>query len=166
MEEDALAGTVDLIAPGLFSGRDQVRKAKTFQSVVTGRAVRATPSPLEAIAKETLRKIASLEQQLRTWKEPEKRPLALAKGLKKLKRAAYHAHKSRARTSRPLENELLRISASIERDGLDPRLAGDLRSMVGTAVAVEAETGEPVAQRLATAVDWFAKPHAPVKPPR
>jgi hypothetical protein len=25
---------------------------------------------------------------------------------------------------------------------------------------------EPVAQRIATAVDWFAKPHAPIKPPR
>jgi hypothetical protein len=147
-------------------GKDQVRKAKTFQSVATGHAGRVTPSPLEAIAKETLRKIASLEQRLRAREEPEKRPLALAKGLKKLKRAAYHAHKARVRASRPLENELLRISASIALRGLDAELAGDLRSMVGAAVVVEAETGEPVARRIATAVDWFEKPHAPTKLPR
>jgi hypothetical protein len=142
-----------------------VRKAKEFHVVAAGHAGRATPSPLEAIAKETLLKIASLEQRLRTWKEPEKRPLALAKGLKKLKRAAYHAHKARTRGSRPLEAELLRISTSIALHGLDAKLAGDLRSMVGAAVIIEAETGEPVARRIATAVDWFEKPHAP-KPPR
>jgi hypothetical protein len=84
----------------------------------------------------------------------------LAQGLKKLKRAAYHAHKARARASRPLETELLRISASIALHGLDAQLAGDLRSTVGSAVVVEAETGEPVARRIATAVEWFAKPHA------
>jgi hypothetical protein len=143
------------------------RKAKAFQSIAAGHAVRATPPPLEAVAKETLRKIASLEQRLRAREKPEKRPLALAKGLQKLKRAAYHAHKARVRASRPLETELLRISASIALHGLDAQLAGDLRSMVGAAVVFEAETGEPVAQRIATAVDWFAKPHArPIKPPR
>ena len=125
-----------------------------------------TPRPLEMVKRETLRKIARLQQRLRAGEEPEKRPLALAKGLQKLKRAAYHAHKARARASRPLEIELLRISASIELHGLDAQLAGDLRSMVGAAVVVEAETGEPVAQRIATAVDWFAKPHARPKPPR
>ena len=129
--------------------------------------MRAAPSSLEAIAKETLRKIASLEQRLQARGEPENRPLALAKGLQKLKRAAYHAHKARARASRSLETELLRISASIALHGLDAQLAGDLRSTVGSAVVVEAETGEPVAQRIATAVDWFAKPHArPAKAPR
>jgi hypothetical protein len=125
------------------------------------------PRPLESIKQDTLRKIDSLEQRLRAREVPEKRPLALAKGLKKLKRAAYHAHKARVRASRPLENELLRISTSIELNGLDAQLAGDLRSMVGAAVVVEAQTGEPVAQRIATAVDWFAKPHArPIKPQR
>jgi hypothetical protein len=132
-----------------------------FQSVAAGPAGRATTS-LDVVAKKALRKIASLERRLRTWKEPEKRPLALAKGLKKLKRAAYHAHKARAGGSR----ELLRISASIALHGLDAELAGDLRSMVGAAVVVEAETGEPVARRIATAVDWFEKPHAPTKLPR
>jgi hypothetical protein len=113
-----------------------------------------------------LRKIASLEQRLHARGEPEKRPLALAKGLQKLKRAAYHAHKARASASRPLETELLRISATIALRGLDAELAGNLRSTVGAAVVVEAETGEPVARRIATAVDWFAKPHArPAKVP-
>jgi hypothetical protein len=116
-----------------------------------------TRPPLETVAKDALRKIASLERELRARKEPEKRPLALAKGVQKLKRAAYHARKAHA--PRPLEAGLLRISASIERNGLDAQLADDLRAMVGPAVAVEAETGEPVAQRIATALDWFTKPH-------
>ena len=125
------------------------------------------PRPLEIVKKMTLQKIARLEQRLHAGEEPEKRPLALAKGLQKLKRAAYHAHRARARASRPLETELLRISATIEIHGLDAQLVGDLRSMVGVAAAIEAETGEPVAQRIATAVDWFAKPHArPAKVPR
>jgi hypothetical protein len=55
--------------------------------------MRSTPPPLEAVEKDTLRKIASLEQRLRTREGPEKRPLALAKGVQKLKRAAYHAKK-------------------------------------------------------------------------
>ena len=118
------------------------------------------PRPLEIVKKMTLQKIARLEQRLRAGEEPEKRPLALAKGLQKLKRAAYHAHKASARASRPLETELLRISASIENHGLDAQLVADLRSMVRVAAAIEAETGEPVAQRIATAVDWFARPHA------
>jgi hypothetical protein len=86
--------------------------------------------------------------------------MALAKGIQKLKRAAYHARKARAANSRRLVAGLLRISASIKLHGLDPLLLGDLRSMVKAAVAVEAETGEPVARRIATAVDWFTKPHA------
>jgi hypothetical protein len=76
---------------------------------------------------------------------PEKRRLALAKGLQKLKRAAYHASKARAPASRPLAVGLLRIAERIERDGLNAQLADDLRSMVGAAIAIEAETGEPVA---------------------
>jgi hypothetical protein len=122
--------------------------------------VRTSPPTLEAVKKDTLRKIASLEERLRAREAPEKRPLALAKGVQKLKRAAYHALKARAPAARPLAAELLRISASIEDHGLDAQLADDIGSMVAPAVAVEAETGEPVAQRIATAVDWFAKPHA------
>lgn len=118
-----------------------------------------TRPPLETVAKDALRKIASLERRLRVREGPEQRPLALAKGVQKLRRAAYHAHKARAPASRPLEAGLLRISASIELNGLDAQIAGDLRSMVGAAVAVEAETGEPVAQRIAKALDWFTKPH-------
>jgi hypothetical protein len=76
-------------------------KVKAFQSVAASPAGRATPS-LDVVAKKALRKIASLERRLRTWKEPEKRPLALAKGLKKLKRAAYHAHRAGTHGSRPL----------------------------------------------------------------
>jgi hypothetical protein len=122
--------------------------------------VRAIQPPLETVEKNTLRKIASLEQRLRIPEGPEKRRLALAKGLQKLKRAAYHASKARAPASRLLAVGLLRISERIERGGLDAQLADDLRSMVGAAIAIEAETGEPVAQRIATAVDWFTKPHA------
>jgi hypothetical protein len=122
-------------------------------------SVRSPPPTLEAVQKDTLRKIASLEQRLRAREGPEKRPLALAKGVQKLKRAAYHAGKARAPISRSLAAELLRISARIERYGLDAQLAGELRPMVVAAVAVEAETGEPVAQRIATAVNWFTKPH-------
>jgi hypothetical protein len=122
--------------------------------------LRDTPTPLEMVERDTLRKIASLEQRLRGREQPEKRPLALAKGVQKLKRAAYHARKAGAPASRLLVAELLRISESIERRGLDAQLAGDLGSMVGVAVALEAKTGEPVAHRIATAVDWFAKPHA------
>jgi hypothetical protein len=59
-----------------------------------------------------------------------------------------------------LAADLLRISANIELHWLDAQLAGELGPMVVDAVAVEAETGEPVAQRIATAVDWFAKSHA------
>jgi hypothetical protein len=88
--------------------------------------VRSTPPPLEAVQKDTLRKLASLEQRLRAREEPEKRPLALAKGVQKLKRAAYHASRARAPFSRSLAAELLRVSARIERHGLDAQLAGDL----------------------------------------
>jgi hypothetical protein len=122
--------------------------------------VRATPPALDAVEKDTLRKITSLEQRLRGRQAPEKRPLASAKGVQKLKRAAYHARRAHAPASRELAAELLRISARIAHHGLDPVLAGALRSTVEAAVAVEAQSGEPVARRIATAVDWFAKPHA------
>jgi hypothetical protein len=48
----------------------------------------------------------------------------------------------------------MRIADSIERNGLDVQMA-DLERIVGAAVAIEAETGEPVAQRLAEAVARF-----------
>jgi hypothetical protein len=54
----------------------------------------------------------------------------------------------------------MRIAESIERNGLDVQMA-HLERIVGAAVAVEAETGEPVAQRLAEAVvrfDWVFVP--------
>jgi hypothetical protein len=120
--------------------------------------VRAIP-PLETIENDTLRKITSLQQRLHAREGPEKRPLALAKGVQKLRRAAYHATRARAPISGSLARGLLRISARIERHGLDAQLASDLRPLVGAAVAIEAETGEPVAQRIATAVNWFTKPH-------
>jgi hypothetical protein len=125
------------------------------------RAARAIPQALETVKTSTLRKITFLERQLRAREQSEKRPLALAKGVQKLRRAAYHANRVRASASRPLAAELQRISADIELHGLDAQLAGDLKLVVGAAVAIEAETGEPVARRIATAVDWFAKPHAP-----
>jgi hypothetical protein len=45
----------------------------------------------------------------------------------------------------------MRIADSIERNGLDVQMA-DLERIVGAAVAVEAETGEPVVRRVAEAV--------------
>jgi hypothetical protein len=48
----------------------------------------------------------------------------------------------------------MRIADSIERNGLDVQMA-DLGRMVGAAVAIEAETGEAVARRLAEAVASF-----------
>ena len=65
---------------------------------------------METVAKDALRKVAALELQLRAREGPEKRPLALAKGVQKLRRAAYHAHEARAPASRPLEARLLRVS--------------------------------------------------------
>jgi hypothetical protein len=54
----------------------------------------------------------------------------------------------------------LGVADSIERNGLDVQMA-DLQRMIGAAVAIEAETGEPVAQRLAEAVAWFDGVFAP-----
>jgi hypothetical protein len=45
----------------------------------------------------------------------------------------------------------MRVPDSIERNGLDVQMA-DLERNIGAAVAIEAETGEPVAQRLGEAV--------------
>jgi hypothetical protein len=57
----------------------------------------------------------------------------------------------------------MRIADSIERNGLDVHMA-DLERIVGAAVAIEAETGEPVAQRLAEAVARFDAVFVPQKP--
>jgi hypothetical protein len=79
--------------------------------------------------------------------------LAVNKGLQKLGRAAYHARVRKLRR-RHRSRELVRIADSIGRNGLDAQMA-DLERIVGAAVAIEAETGEPVAQRLAEAVARF-----------
>jgi hypothetical protein len=39
--------------------------------------------------------------------------------------------------------------------GMNPQIANALQAMVGAPIAVEAETGEPVARRLAEAVERF-----------
>ena len=51
--------------------------------------MRTPPPALETVKKDTLRKIASLEERLRARAGPEKRPLALAKGVQKLKPVSY-----------------------------------------------------------------------------
>jgi hypothetical protein len=75
---------------------------------------------------------------------PEKGALAVDKGLQKLRRAAGHARAAKAAASAPVSRELMRIADSIERNGLDVQMA-DLERIVGAGVAIEAETGEPVA---------------------
>jgi hypothetical protein len=57
----------------------------------------------------------------------------------------------------------MRIADSIERNGVGVQMA-DLERIVGAAVAIEAETGEPVARRLAEAVARFDEVFAPQKP--
>jgi hypothetical protein len=121
--------------------------------------MRVKPS-LETVEKVSQRKVASLELRLQAKNGPDRRPLALAKGLQKLNRAAYYASKARAPASGPLAAELRRISARIRVDGIDAEVASNLGSLIRVAAAIEAETGEPVAQRIATAVNWFTKPHA------
>ncbi len=59
------------------------RKAKPFQGITARRDAHLIPPPLEAIAKETLRKITSLVQRLHARGEPEEQPLALAKGCRR-----------------------------------------------------------------------------------
>jgi hypothetical protein len=59
----------------------------------------------------------------------------------------------------------MRIGDSVQRNGLDVQMA-DLHRMVGAAVAIEAETGEPVALRLAEAVARFEGVFVPQKPRR
>ena len=73
--------------------------------------------------------------------------LAVNKGLLKLRRAAHHARCANAAAAAPVSRELMRIADSIERNGLDVQMA-DLERIVGAAVAIEAETGVPVAQRV------------------
>ena len=84
---------------------------------------------------------------------PENAASAVDKGLQKLRRAADHARAAKA-ASAPLSRELMRIADSIERNGLDVQMA-DLERIVGPAFGIEAETGEPVARRLAEAVARF-----------
>jgi hypothetical protein len=57
----------------------------------------------------------------------------------------------------------MRIADSIERNGLDVQMA-DLERIVGAAVAIEAESGEPVARRLLEAVARFDGVFVPQKP--
>jgi hypothetical protein len=96
---------------------------------------------------------------------PEKRALAVANGLRKLRRAVYHARAAVASTSPAVSWELMRIGDSVQRNGLDVQMADPHRA-VGAAVAIEAETGEPVARRLAEAVARFEGVFAPQKPRR
>jgi hypothetical protein len=93
----------------------------------------------------------------------EKAALAVNKGLLKLRRAAYHARLSNVAASAPVSRERMRIAESIERNGLDVQMA-DLERMIGAAVPIEAETGEPVAERLAEAVARFDGVVVPQKP--
>jgi hypothetical protein len=88
--------------------------------------------------------------------------LAANKGLQKLRRAAYHARSGNVAASAPVSWELMRIANSIERNGLDVQMA-DLERIVSAAVAVEAQSGEPVAQRLAEAVARFDGVFVPQK---
>jgi hypothetical protein len=93
----------------------------------------------------------------------EKAALAVNKGLLKLRRAAYHARSANAAASAPVSRELMRIADSIGRNGLDVQMA-DLVRIVGAAVAIEAESGEPVARRLLEAVARFDGVFVPQKP--
>jgi hypothetical protein len=87
---------------------------------------------------------------------PEKQAAALATGVRKLERAAYLARTAGVSISLPLADELRSIAQSIVRDGPDVQM-GDLHCAVAAAVAVEAQTGVPVARRLAEAVAGFEK---------
>jgi hypothetical protein len=70
---------------------------------------------------------------------------------------------AKAAASVSVSRELLRIAYGIERNGLDVQMA-DLERMLGAAVAIEAETGEPMARRLAEAVSRFEGVFMPQKP--
>jgi hypothetical protein len=94
---------------------------------------------------------------------PKQGALAVDKGLQKLRRAAYHARSANAAASAPVSRELMRIADSIEHNGLDVQMA-DLELIVCAAVALEAETGEPVARRLLEAVARFDGVFVPQKP--
>jgi hypothetical protein len=87
--------------------------------------------------------------------KPEKRAVLIEKGVKKLRRAAQLAPKASAPRSRALAAELSNIAACIESRGMAAETVAALHPMVGVAVAVEAETGAPVAHRLSEAVDRF-----------
>jgi hypothetical protein len=93
---------------------------------------------------------------------PKDGAVAVNKGLQKLRRAAYHARLANVAASAPVSRELMRIADSIERNGLDLQMA-DLKRIIGAAAAIEAETGEPVAQRLAEAVAQFDGVFVPQK---
>jgi hypothetical protein len=84
--------------------------------------------------------------EARPLNAPKEVAVAINKGLLKLRRAAYHARSANLPASVPTSRELMRIADSIERNGLDVQMA-DLERIVGAAVAIEAETGEPVARR-------------------
>jgi hypothetical protein len=84
--------------------------------------------------------------EARPLNAPKEVAVAINKGLLKLRRAAYHARSANLPASVRTSRELMRIADSIERNGLDVQMA-DLERIVGAAVAIEAETGEPVARR-------------------
>jgi hypothetical protein len=129
-------------------------------------------SPVAVLERDLRERTDTLHRRLRALREespgdaaaslntPEKKALALKKGLRKLRRAAHYARVTRAPTSPPLVRELRRIARSIDHDGLDGQMA-DLLRMVGAAVALEADTGAPVARRLAEAVARFEGVFAP-----
>jgi hypothetical protein len=123
-----------------------------------------TPT-LEQLERDLLQRTESLHRRLTAPEgsmeaspppnTPEKRAAALAKGVRKLERAAYLARTARP-AALPLARELLRIAQSITRYGPDVQ-KGDLHSVVADAIALEAETGVPVARRLAEAVAQFER---------
>jgi hypothetical protein len=127
--------------------------------------VRKPAPPLETVGRTLESKLGSLERRLRAPEgtmealppraKPEKQALALAKGLKKLRRAAVLARAACAPVSCALAAELTYIATCIESQGMVAQIATALQAMVGAAVAVEAETGEPVARRLSEAVGRF-----------
>jgi hypothetical protein len=129
----------------------------------------SNPRPMGQLERELLRSIDDLHRRLLaltgggptpTLNTAEKKAAALKKGLRKLHRAAHYARVTGASTALPLVRELRRIARSIDHGGLDGQMA-DLHRIVGAAVALEAETGAPVARRLAEAVARFEGVFAP-----
>jgi hypothetical protein len=128
------------------------------------------PRPMGQLERELLRSIDDLHHRLLALTRsaettpplntPEKKAVALKKGLRKLHRAAHYARLTGASTALPLVHELRRIARSIDHEGLDGQMA-DLHRIVGAAVALDAETGAPVARRLAEAAARFEGVFAP-----